>query len=139
MTTPVVLTLRFEKTAHLTIQAELNGLPARFIVDTGASASCIDLAALASYGLRLNQVKHQGGGVGSASMQVTAIRRTSLILNGLDCSALRLYALDLSHVNLGLQAAKVEAVVGIIGADLLRKYQALIDYQRKILLLQQPV
>ncbi len=43
--------------------------------------------------------------------------------------------LDLSHVNAGLKKAKVEPVVGVLGADVLWRHHAVIDYDRGLMLL----
>ena len=48
---------------------------------------------------------------------------------------LQLLTLDLSHVNTGLKQAKVEPVVGVLGADVLRRRHAVVDYDRGLLLL----
>ena len=45
------------------------------------------------------------------------------------------FTLDLSHVNAGLKKAKVERVVGVLGADVLWRRNAVIDYDRTLMLL----
>ena len=53
-----------------------------------------------------------------------------LQLTGLNLSRYTLHALDHSHVNAGLAAAKVEPIVGVLGVDILYDRQAVIDYGR---------
>jgi len=43
---------------------------------------------------------------------------------------------DLTHVNTALVAHQAEPVDGIIGADILKKGKAVIDYERKCLYLK---
>ena len=43
---------------------------------------------------------------------------------------------DLSHVNLALENHNCEIVDGIIGADILKKGEAVIDYKKKYLYLR---
>jgi hypothetical protein len=52
-----------------------------------------------------------------------------------DLSSFKLIALDLTHVVAGLAKAKVEAIVGVLGADVLHRKNAVIDYARSIILL----
>jgi hypothetical protein len=50
-------------------------------------------------------------------------------------SGTKLLTLDLSHVNAGLKKSKVAPVVGVLGADVLWRHHALIDYDRRLILL----
>jgi hypothetical protein len=63
------------------------------------------------------------------------VGRHDLTLLGIDLSETKVLTLDLSHVNAGLKKAKVEPVVGIIGADVLWRRHAIIDYDRGLVLL----
>ena len=63
------------------------------------------------------------------------VAKHDLMLFGLDLSNTKLLTLDLSHVNAGLKKAKVEPVVGVLGADVLWRCHAVIDYDRGLMLL----
>lgn len=133
--TPLLAPLIRERSAHITVVCVLSGKEARFLVDTGAGGTCIDSGALETYGLALKGKAEKGGGVGSTSMQVTAVAKHDLQLAGLDLSRTKLHAIDLSHVNAGLTAEKVAPIVGVLGADILHDRQAVIDYGRQFLVL----
>jgi hypothetical protein len=124
-----------ERSAHITVACMLSGKAARFLVDTGAGGTCIDSGALEAYGLALKGRSKKGGGVGSASMQLTTVSKHDLHLAGLNLSRYTLHALDLSHVNAGLAADKVAPIVGVLGADILHDRQAVIDYGRQFIVL----
>jgi hypothetical protein len=49
----------------------------------------------------------------------------------------KLVLLDLTHVNLSLENNGSENVIGIIGADILKKKSAVIDYKGRALFLKQ--
>ena len=68
-------------------------------------------------------------------MQLSTVNKHDLKLGGLDLSAFKLHALDLSHVNAGLKAARVKPIVGVLGADILIGRKAMIDYGRHSLIL----
>lgn len=126
-----------EKSRHITVEARLRGRAVRFVVDTGAGVTCIDSAALPRFELELSVASRKGGGVGSSAMKMTYVARHDLKLAGVDLSAIKLISLDLSHVNVGLKRAKVQPIVGVLGADVLSGHQAVIDYARSSMLLSE--
>jgi hypothetical protein len=63
------------------------------------------------------------------------VAQHDLTLLDLDLSDTKLLTLDLSHVNVGLKKDKVEPVVGVLGADVLWRRHAVIDYDRGLMLL----
>jgi hypothetical protein len=68
-------------------------------------------------------------------MRMNHVARHDLRLLELDLSDIKLLTLDLSHVNAGLKRAKVEPVAGVLGADVLWRRRAVIDYDRGLMLL----
>lgn len=131
----VAVPLTQESSRHLTVRARLCGRTVRFILDTGAGATLIDSAAAARFGLKMRAHRQKGAGVGSASMAVNSVGRHDLHLAGVDLSRTKLRTIDLSHVNAGLKKAEVRAIVGVIGADVLQRYKAVIDYGTSRLML----
>ncbi len=131
----VLIPITREKSHHITVVAHLSGRPARFVVDTGAGGTILDVEAVSQYKLKLSSASRKGGGVGSAAMRMNYVSKHDLTLGGLDLSGPKLLTLNLSHVNAGLTKNKVEPVVGVIGADVLWNRHAIIDYDRGIMLL----
>jgi hypothetical protein len=64
------------------------------------------------------------------------IDRHSLQLGGVDLSHLKIASLDLSHVNVGIARNGTAPIVGVIGHDVFKKHQAVLDYARRILVVQ---
>ncbi|MGH7681307.1 MAG: retropepsin-like aspartic protease [Candidatus Eiseniibacteriota bacterium] len=126
-----------EKSHHITVEARLDGRPARFIIDTGAGGTIVDSSAAAEYKLKLRLRSKKGGGVGSTSMPMGSVAKHDLRLAGIDLSNTKLLTIDLSHVNAGLKKAKVNPVVGVIGADVLWRHHAVIDYGKGLMLVSQ--
>jgi Aspartyl protease len=133
----VLIPITREMSHHITVVAMLAGRPARFVIDTGAGGTVIDAAAVSDLGLKLSSASRKGGGVGSVAMRMNYVASHDLTLYGLDLSTTKLLTLDLSHVNAGLKKARVEPVVGVIGADVLWKRRAVIDYGRGLMLLSE--
>lgn len=130
----VLVPLTREKSHHITVEARLAGRPARFIVDTGAGGTIVDVSAAAEYKLTLRLRRKKGVGVGSSAMKINPVAKHDLSLAGVDLSEAKLLTIDLSHVNAGLKKAKVKPVVGVIGADILWRRHALIDYAKGVML-----
>ena len=124
-----------EKSGHISVVARLSGKQARLLVDTGAGGTCIHVGALDKYKLALTARNKMGGGVGTVSMRMTALKSHDLSIQAVDLSAFKLIALDLSHVIAGLAKARVEGIIGVLGADVLHRKQAVIDYSRGVILL----
>ena len=132
--TTVLVPFHREKTGHITVVARLSGKTARFVVDTGAGGTCIHAGYLEKYKLGLTTKTKKGGGIGSSTMSMTRVAVHDLSIETVDLKAFKLIALDLSHVIIGLAKAKVEGLVGVIGADVLHRNHAVIDYSRGIIL-----
>jgi hypothetical protein len=132
-----IVPFKREKTGHITVIARLSGKPVRFIVDTGAGGTCIHSGLIDKYKLNLTAKAKKGGGVGTSTMTMTTVASHNLSLEGVDLSFFKLIALDLTHVVAGLAKARVEAIAGVLGADVLHRKSAVIDYARSIILLSQ--
>ena len=122
-----------EKSHHITVEARLGGRPARFIVDTGAGGTIVDSSAAPRYKLDLRARSQRATGVG-ASVAMSSVAKHDLALAGVDLSETKLRTLDLSHVNAGLGKAGVRPVVGVLGADVLWRHKAVIDYEKGLML-----
>src|SRR5262245_333569 len=131
----VLVPLTSEESHHMIVEASLAGKPARFILDSGAGATVLDLAAVTRYRLRLLRGSREGVGVGSGTTPIRYVGgKHRLRLGAANLSGMRLQAIDLSVVNETRKRKKKAPVAGIIGADVLRSRQAVIDYGRQVLL-----
>ena len=68
-------------------------------------------------------------------LRMNYVAKHDLTLFDLDLSDTKLLTLDLSHVNAGLKKCKVKPVVGVLGADVLWRHHAVVDYDRGLMLL----
>ena len=74
-------------------------------------------------------------GVGSAQMETEISIDNVLKLKKRTFKGLSIVVFDLSNINEALMNQEVEAVSGIIGADVLIKAKAVIDYENKFIYL----
>ncbi len=56
-----------------------------------------------------------------------------LVLGDFEIKDDKMILLDLSHVNESYKLMKLKPVDGVIGGDILKKYKAVIDYGKKVL------
>ena len=119
---------KITKTQHLLIKAKINGIKGNFILDTGASNSCIGFESVVHFNLETKKSKTKASGAGATGMLTQISTNNQLQLNKWNHTAFDLVIFDLSHVNEALHQYKVKPVHGIIGADVLLKGKGIIDY-----------
>ncbi|WP_282031249.1 retropepsin-like aspartic protease [Winogradskyella eximia] len=128
--------LKFTKTNHFEIKASINGIKGRFILDTGASNSCVGFEAIERFNLKVKDSEIKAVGAGASNMMTQISTSNSIKVGKWKKNRLSLILFNLSHVNTGLINHNAEPVDGIIGADVLKKGKGIIDYEKKYLYLK---
>lgn len=124
------------KTQHLLIKAKINGVVGNFILDTGASSSCVGFESIDHFNLFAKKSKTKASGAGATGMFTQISHKNNLQLGTWKSTDFDIVIFDLSHVNEALISHKVKPVRGIVGADVLMKGKAIIDYYNCCLYLQ---
>ena len=124
------------KTQHLLMKASINGVMGNFILDTGASNSCVDFESIEWFQLKAAKSKTKASGAGATGMHTQIAVGNQLQLGNWNCIDFELVIFDLSHVNKALIEHKSKPVHGIIGADILMKGSGIIDYYNHYLYLR---
>lgn len=127
---------KLTKTQHLLIKAKINGIDGNFILDTGASNSCIGFESVDLFLLEAKKSKTKASGAGATGMFTQISTTNKLKLGSWKNSDFDLVIFDLSHVNQALIQHKAKPVHGIIGADILMKGKAIVDYYNHCLYLR---
>ena len=120
--------LIFLETKHYLIEAKVNGVSGKFILDTGASNSCICISLEDKFKLISKDSKEKAS---SATSQMTNIKisRSNAIQIGKWEDKINLITFDMNHINNALSEKQIDPIDGIIGADILKKSKAIIDYK----------
>jgi len=126
---------KVSKTQHLLIKASINGVIGNFILDTGASNSCVGFESTFYFNLSAKASKTTAAGAGATGMETQIAENNSLKLGRWNSKDTTLIVFDMSHVNTALKQYKAKSVHGIIGADILLKGKAIIDYYNHYLYL----
>ncbi|TYP76077.1 retropepsin-like aspartic protease [Aquimarina intermedia] len=132
--TKIKLTLT--KTNHFEAKAILNTVEGNFIIDTGASNSCVGFEASEKFDLFTQESEIKAAGAGANDMLTQLSNNNTLNLGKWNTRKVSLVLFDLSHVNQALVTHNADPVDGIIGADILKKGKAIIDYANKALYLK---
>ena len=119
---------KVSKTQHLLIKASVNGVKGNFILDTGASNSCVSFESVDLFLLEAKQSKTKAAGAGATGMRTQISEGNLLQLGNWKHTNFTIVIFDLSHVNEALIEHKSKPVHGIIGADILMKGKGIIDY-----------
>lgn len=126
---PLVLT----KTNHFEVSAKINGISGRFILDTGASNTCIGMDKTECFKLNSQDSEIKAAGAGATEMETLLSINNKIEIGKWKKKKQKIVLFDLIHVNTALQNHETEPVDGIIGADILKKGKAVIDYNKKML------
>ncbi|APY11186.1 clan AA aspartic protease [Seonamhaeicola sp. NFXS20] len=128
--------LHLTKTNHFEIKASINGNRGRFILDTGASSSCVGFEAVDTFNLKAEDSVIKAAGAGAIDMDTKMSKKNKVKIGKWRHNKVVLVLFNLTHVNTALMNHNSKPVDGIIGADILKKGKAVIDYQKKYLYLK---
>lgn len=127
---------KISKTQHLLIKGKINGVEGNFILDTGASNSCVGFEGIQHFELIAADSETKAAGAGGTGMDTQTSLKNNLKLGRWSTKTFALVIFDMSHVNEALQQYKAKPVHGIIGADVLIKGKAIVDYHNFCLYLK---
>lgn len=130
------INFKVSKTQHLLVKATINGILGNFILDTGASNSCVGFEGIEHFNLKAGKSKTKASGAGATGMFTQLAKNNALQIGRWKTDDFHLVIFDLSHVNEALQQYKAKTVHGIIGADILLEGKAIIDYYNHCLYLK---
>ena len=127
--------LIFLKTKHYLIEAKINGTKGRFILDTGASNSCICTSLENKFKI-ISKVSKEKASSANSEMTNTNISKSNTVQIGKWEDKINLITFDMSHINHALSEKQINPIDGITGADVLKKSKAVIDYESNKLYLK---
>ena len=127
--------LKFLKTNHYLLKACINGVEGKFILDSGASSSCICLSLENKFKIDSKENKIKASSA-TSNMEDTRFSKSNAIKIRKWRSKISLVSIDMTHINKVLNEKETESVDGIIGADVLKKSKAVIDYESNKLYLK---
>ncbi|MES2836761.1 MAG: retropepsin-like aspartic protease [Bacteroidota bacterium] len=121
---------------HFFLKAKINDKKCWLLLDTGASNSVFDVSVATKFNFKVKSPGEMNAvGVGTSSLSHNLSRLKKIKIGKLVVKKLDTVLIDLSVPNQHYKQLKLPRIDGIIGADILVKYQAEINFKKNILLL----
>jgi hypothetical protein len=120
--------LDFLKTKHYSLEAKINGIIGTFILDTGASNSCVCTSLENNFNI-ISKETIDKASTATSEISNTKISKNNTIQIEKWKNKINLITFNMSYINQSLNEKKIDSVSGIIGADVLKKSRAIIDYK----------
>lgn len=114
---------------HYICTVILNGVSGNFIIDTGASHSCVAWDKEAYYKLNATISEKQAATASSQGVDTKHSEGNHIQLGSWERQNQDIVLIDLSSVDTALEQFEVAPVDGILGADLFHKAKAVLDYR----------
>jgi len=127
----VLRDFKITETNHLIISCKINGVEGSFIIDSGASNSCVDTNLTSKYKLKTSLSQENASSATSTISKMYISKNNRLQIEGLLHEDFNVFLFDMSHINKTFINNAIEEIDGIIGGDILKKFKAKIDYDKK--------
>jgi predicted aspartyl protease len=119
---------------HPILNIKIYGKPFVVVLDTGASKTAFDKALLLNANKKalINDSNILSTGLGTNSMRSFTATIHDMRIGRLKVPEFQVAVLDLSTINIAYTQLGHPEVLGVLGGDILMKYQAIIDYGKRI-------
>ncbi len=129
--------LKFTNSKHLVCQLFLNGVEGNFLIDTGASNSCLDNTLTTKFSVIQEGDELPLTSAGNEKLNAIGSQKSSLGIASKALASIPFMLIDMETINAALVEQGDEKIDGIIGADFLHKKKASIDYDQSCLVLKE--
>ena len=128
--------LHFIPSNHYKVIAKINGVKGWFILDTGASTTFVAKRLTEKFNLSSEGAIIKANGAGPEQIDAAVSHENLIKMGTWSRSKCTIALIDLTPVNTAFTSADLPKVDGIIGADILKKGKAIIDYDKNYLYLK---
>ena len=123
-------------TNHIIIDAVVNNVDGKFLIDTGASNSCIDLNKSEKFKLNYGKSDEQASSATNEIKETYISKKNSLLIGKCHINDFSIILFNMKHAIKSLKNVDNIELDGIIGSDILIKKNVLIDYKKNRLYLE---
>lgn len=116
------------KTNHIVIEVNINNVLGNFLVDTGASNSCICFNSANKFNITSEHSANNVKGIGGDSVKTEFSEGNTIRIGEFMLAHQDIVLTDFSQLNDAFSLEGIDSVDGIIGGDLLVQAKAIIDY-----------
>ncbi|MGO3306465.1 MAG: retropepsin-like aspartic protease [Sphingobacterium sp.] len=125
---------------HVLIDVELFDKPSKMVLDTGASKTVFDKQTLLNFGIPESTFQNTdilSAGLGTNKMQSFVFEIPHFRIGNWQVKNYATAVLDLSTINYAYEKMNIAPIIGVLGGDILRLYNAKIDYRKQSLTLRE--
>jgi hypothetical protein len=126
---------------HLLLAGHLDDRPIDIVLDTGSGKTFVELSYCRAEGIAVTDTGMAGapaaGATSGTVSNVYTLGDVRLSLEELPVRSDAIYAIDMTHTNEKLMMRGVDPIRAVIGQDVLRYHQAVIDYATLSLFLKE--
>ncbi len=123
---------------HLFVEVLVNEQPVRLLLDTGASRTVFDTGVIQRVcaDAELEENEDKATGLGSSQVENFIVILNKLALGDIQLTDYQTGVLNLSHVNISYGNMGFSPIGGVLGSDILMKFNAIIDYKKRSLFME---
>lgn len=125
------ISFKILSTNHIIIDATVNDVNGKFLIDTGASNSCIDLNKSDKFKLTYGKSDEQASSATNEIKDTYISKKNSLLIGEYHINDFDIILFNMKHVIKSLLEKDEIEIDGIIGSDLLIKSEAEINFKEK--------
>ena len=126
--TPFIIKCSILKTKHLTCKISINGVEGLFLVDSGASNSCIEIESEKKFKLDKYKKSYSASGAAKEKFDVLKSKKVEISHEKIVVEKLNFLLIDMKPINTAINESII--VDGILGADFLVKKKVVLDYKK---------
>ncbi len=115
---------------HLYCKIELNNMTGFFLIDSGASNSCIDLKKQDKFKLKKFKKSYSASGAGNEKFDAYKTKKGKFSYNKKVIDKLNLLLIDMGPINAALNKTDNTSIDGIIGVDFLLRNNAVLNFEK---------
>lgn len=120
---------------HIIIICKVNSVKGRFIIDTGASNSCIDYLLVKKFNLNFIKSNEKVSSATNKINETFHSKNNTLKIGDYQIN-FDFVLFDMTFINNSLKEKNIKEIDGIIGSDILNKLNAIISYKKKEIILE---
>jgi len=120
---------------HVFLEVKVNGHKLFMLLDTGASRTVFDLETIRGINseIVMEENEDKATGLGSDSVDNYVAIIDQFEIGELCINHFETGIIDLSHVNSSYSRIEIQAIAGVLGSDILVRYDGVINYKKKTL------
>lgn len=121
---------------HILVDVELFDKKFKMVIDTGASKTVLDEQTLRDVGIAEHDLISSdilSTGLGTNEMKSHILSLESLTIHNWVVKDIQVAVLDLSAINYAYRKMNLPPIIGVLGGDILLSYNAIINYKKNTL------